>query len=53
MDDAIEKLRTIVPREVAGARSGARYAYQAHWALCHLLELHTQTDDYVLGSSPF
>jgi len=48
MNNAIEKLRTTVPREIAGARSGARYAYQAHWALCHLLELHTQTEDYVV-----
>lgn len=48
MNNAINKLRTTVPREIAGARSGARYAYQAHWALCHLLELHNQAEDYIL-----
>lgn len=36
------------PREVSGAESANRFAYQRTWALCHLLALHEAPGDYVL-----
>lgn len=34
------------PREVSGARSGNRFNFQYSWALCLLLKLHANPDDY-------
>jgi hypothetical protein len=36
------------PIEVSGSRSHNRFDYQANWALCRLLELHSTGDDYVI-----
>lgn len=35
-------------RESAGPRTANRFDYQKSWALCHLLELHSSGDDYVV-----
>lgn len=45
--DLKKKLLAQYPRETAGARSASRFGYQRDWALCHLLNLHIETDtDY-------
>jgi len=39
-------LVTLKPREKAGARTGARYAFQAHVSLAKVLEIHESGVDY-------
>ena len=36
------------PRENAGSRSSNRFDFQKNWAICKLLELHQNNEDYVL-----
>ena len=36
------------PRDTSGALSSDRFEYQRNWALCKLLFLHQQGDDYVM-----
>lgn len=43
-----ELLMSHRPRENSGAPSANRFGYQRTWALCHLLNLHEHTGDYVL-----
>lgn len=43
-----DRLLALPPRERAGSRSANRFDYQLDWALCHLLDLHEQDQDYVL-----
>jgi hypothetical protein len=39
-------LATVQPREKSGARTGSRYAFQAHVSLAKLLDLHTAGTDF-------
>lgn len=35
-------------RETSGSRSSNRFAYQHNWSLCELLNLHLNSDDYLM-----
>lgn len=48
MTDLAKRFVTVQPREKAGSRTAARFDYQIHWALCHLLDLHGKRSDYLL-----
>lgn len=41
-------LVTTKPRETSGSRSSNRFDYQKNWALCELLTLHIDEEDYLL-----
>jgi hypothetical protein len=43
-----EQLAQLQPRDSAGALSADRFEYQRNWALCHLLSLHQNENDYVM-----
>ncbi len=36
------------PRESSGARTSNRYDFQKNWALCKLLELYSDTSDFLM-----
>lgn len=48
MDNFLDTFTKTLPRESAGARSSNRFDYQKSWALCELLELHQNDNDYLL-----
>lgn len=48
MSEALTKFMLTSPRERDGARASNRFAYQADWALCHLLELQANEEEYIL-----
>lgn len=48
MSEALTKFMLTPPRERDGARASNRFSYQADWALCHLLELQANGEEYIL-----
>ena len=46
MTKLVTALAVAKPREKAGARTGARYAFQTHYSLAKVLDLHESGEDY-------
>lgn len=44
-----EKLKTIKPRENAGSMASNRFDFQKNWAICKLIELSNQNEDFILA----
>ena len=44
----LQKFFQFAPRENSGSTTASRYDYQNHWALCKLLNLHSQSSNYLL-----
>ena len=45
---SLQKTLLESPREKGGSRASNRLDYQKNWALCKLLELHSEKEDYLL-----
>lgn len=48
MDDLKKLVSQTVPREISGSRAINRFDYQKNWAICLLLELYTDKNDFLL-----
>lgn len=44
-----DKLKTIKPRENAGSIASNRFDFQKNWAICKLIELSNQNEDFILA----
>jgi len=42
-----DKISSFKPREIAGSRTSKRYDYQKDWSLCRVLQLHSESEDYL------
>lgn len=49
MSEIIDKIVNIPQREKGGSTAFNRFSYQNNWALCHLLELHKNGNDYIVA----
>lgn len=48
MNKLKQNIVKIKPRENSGASSSNRFDFQKNWALCKIIELHDQPDDYLV-----
>ncbi|MBK6266145.1 DUF4297 domain-containing protein [Marivirga sp. S37H4] len=48
MNELKQNIISTRPRENSGSSSSNRFDYQKDWAICKLLELHTNPEDYLL-----
>lgn len=48
MADIKGKIFSVEPREKSGSVASNRFDFQKNWAICKILELHQEPDDYLL-----
>lgn len=46
--DLKQRISSLPPSENSGARVSNRFDFQKNWAICKLLELHKESEDYLL-----